>query len=211
MCAVAYGATGDAALSEDVAQDTFVVAWRARHTLRDPSRIRAWLCAIARHLALNTRRSRRHDPLDDDAAIPADVDLHARLERAQRDELVWQAIAAIPERYRVALVLYYREDKSVAEVATALGITQANALQRLSRGRRHVERGIDEPSVRKAIDLRAGAELEWDPKMAIGTRLVVDVPLLAADAERVMMMWVGLVPGPTRARRRYRTARAREA
>lgn len=144
VCAVAYGATGDRALSEDVAQDTFVVAWRGRHTLRDPARMRQWLCAIARHLALNTRRDRRHEPLEDAAAVAGDVDLHARLEQHERDALVWEAIAAIPETYRVALVLYYREDKSIAEVATLLGISQANALQRLSRGRRHLERGVED-------------------------------------------------------------------
>lgn len=87
VCAVAYGATGDRALSEDVAQDTFVVASRGRHALQDPSRVRQWLCAIARHLALNTRRIRAHDPIEDDAAIATDVDLHARLEHAQREVL----------------------------------------------------------------------------------------------------------------------------
>lgn len=142
VCAVAYGATGNRALSEDVAQDTFVVAWRGRHSLRDASRVRAWLCAIARHLALNTHRARQHEEIDDDTA-PAGVDLHAHLEDAQQETLVWQALAGIPERYRVPLVLYYREEKSVAEVAQILGITQANALQRLSRGRRHLERGIE--------------------------------------------------------------------
>jgi RNA polymerase sigma factor (sigma-70 family) len=145
VCAVAFGATGDQAISEDVAQDAFVVAWRARAELRDPSRFRSWICAIARHLALNTRRARRVDPIDDDDALgAADVDVHARLERAQRDALVWEALAAMPERYRVPLVLFYREERSVAEVASQLGISTANALQRLARGRRYLKRGIED-------------------------------------------------------------------
>jgi RNA polymerase sigma factor (sigma-70 family) len=178
VCAVAYGATGDRALSEDVAQDTFVVAWRGRHTLRDPSRVRQWLCAIARHLALNTRRSRTHDPIEDDAALAADVDLHARLEHAQRDALVWQSIAAIPETYRVALVLYYREDKSVAEVAAALGITEANALQRLSRGRRQLERGIED-LVERSL---ASSKPDRARRQAVLAAIGADLTPLSADA-----------------------------
>lgn len=43
MCAVAYGVTGDRSLSEDVAQDTFLAAWRGWRALRDPARLRGWL------------------------------------------------------------------------------------------------------------------------------------------------------------------------
>lgn len=179
VCAVAYGATGDHALSEDVAQDTFVVAWRGRHTLRDPSRVRPWLCAIARHLALNTRRRRQHEPLADDAAVPADVDLHARLEHAQRDALVWQAVAAIPEPYRVALILYYREDKSIAEVASALGITQANALQRLSRGRRQLERGVEDLVERSLASSKPDRARRDAVLAAVATQ---STPIVSADA-----------------------------
>jgi RNA polymerase sigma factor (sigma-70 family) len=145
VCAVAFGATGNQAISEDVAQDAFVVAWRARAELRDPSRFRSWICAIARHLALNTRRVRQVDPIDDDDTLgAAEIDVHARLERAQRDALVWEALAAMPERYRVPLVLFYREERSAAEVANQLGISTANALQRLARGRRYLKQGIED-------------------------------------------------------------------
>jgi RNA polymerase sigma factor (sigma-70 family) len=143
VCAVAYGATGNQVVAEDVAQDAFVAAWRARAELHDPGRFRGWICAIARHLALNTRRTRRFEALDDEQVARDEDDLHARVETAERDALVWLAIAAIPERYRVPLVLFYREDRSVAEVAAQLGITTANALQRLHRGRRYLKQGIE--------------------------------------------------------------------
>jgi hypothetical protein len=51
VCAVAYSACGNLALSEDVAQETFWTAWRTRATLEQPDRLRAWLCGIARNLA----------------------------------------------------------------------------------------------------------------------------------------------------------------
>ncbi len=142
VCAVAFGATGNRMLSEDVAQDAFVIAWRSRHELRDPSRFRNWICAIARHLALNTRRERRHDGFDDEA-VGEEFDPDIRLDQEQRDALVWAALAKVPERYRRPLVLFYREEKSAAEVAAQLGISTANAMQRLTRGRRYLKEGVE--------------------------------------------------------------------
>jgi RNA polymerase sigma factor (sigma-70 family) len=133
VLAAAYGVTGDRALSEDIAQDTFIAAWRGRSSLRDPSKLRAWLCAIARNLA---RKSRRRlaaaEPLAD---LAADDDL-AR-EAVVKDEVrvTWVALRELPAAYREALALYYWEDQSVRQLAESLGINEATAMQRLSRGR----------------------------------------------------------------------------
>src|SRR5215469_8699930 len=56
VCAVAYSACGDLALSEDVAQETFWTAWRQRASLEQPSQLGSWLCGIARNLGKNARR-----------------------------------------------------------------------------------------------------------------------------------------------------------
>src|SRR5438067_1616093 len=56
VCAVAYSACGNLALSEDVAQETFWTAWRQRAALEQPDRLKAWLCGIARNLAKDARR-----------------------------------------------------------------------------------------------------------------------------------------------------------
>ncbi len=49
VSAVAYNGCGDLTQSEDIAQETFWAAWRERAALLDPSRLRAWLCGIARN------------------------------------------------------------------------------------------------------------------------------------------------------------------
>lgn len=133
VCAAAYGVTSDRALSEDIAQETFLAAWRGRSTLRDPSRLREWLRGIARNLAHKARRRmRRLEPLGDDLA----GDAPARDDDARGEaRLVWAAMRELPEIYREALVLYYWEEQSARRVAMSLGITEATAMQRLSRGR----------------------------------------------------------------------------
>jgi zinc protease len=59
--ASAYAATGDRALSEEIAQEAFLIAWRKLPRLAAPPAMPAWVCGIARHLARNARRRRRRE------------------------------------------------------------------------------------------------------------------------------------------------------
>src|ERR1700704_4281549 len=71
ICSLAYSATGSLSQSEDLAQDTFVTAWKQLRNLREPEKLRAWLCGIARNLINNPLRkqgrepSHRAEPLED--------------------------------------------------------------------------------------------------------------------------------------------------
>ena len=146
VCAVSYSSTGDQVLSEDVAQDTFIAAWRQLDRLRNSARLRPWLCGIARNLARTARKRRRREPPVDDAdkqiapgASPFDAAARGDVERIVRD-----ALARIPDAYREVLVLYYREDQSIREVADALGVSETTVMQRLSRGRRYLADSVTE-------------------------------------------------------------------
>jgi DNA-directed RNA polymerase specialized sigma24 family protein len=56
VASVAYNATGSIAQSEDLAQETFLVAWQHLKRLEQPGKLRAWLCGIARRTAANALR-----------------------------------------------------------------------------------------------------------------------------------------------------------
>ena len=56
ICSLAYSVCGDLARSEDLAQETFVAAWRNLADLRDASKLRAWLCGIVRNRTANALR-----------------------------------------------------------------------------------------------------------------------------------------------------------
>ena len=67
ICSLAYSATGNVSRSEDMAQETFIAAWKQLRALREPAKLRAWLCGIARHriqksLLNATDASRRTTP-----------------------------------------------------------------------------------------------------------------------------------------------------
>src|SRR3954465_10339648 len=96
VCAVAYGVTGDRALSEDIAQDTFLAAWRGAQALRDPSRLRGWLHGIARNLARKARRRRRPVALGDGGEIAAPGDPAGEAMARDEERVAWAALRALP-------------------------------------------------------------------------------------------------------------------
>lgn len=144
--AIAYAVLLDDGLAEDVAQETFIVAWTRRAQLRDPSSLGGWLVAIARNRGRDLLRARRREVLvDEPAEIAADASSpQLRLERDALRESCRTVLARVPERYREVLVLYYSQERPVSAIATTLGISEAAAMQRLSRGRRFMERHGDE-------------------------------------------------------------------
>jgi len=62
ICSLAYSATGSLGRSEDLAQDTFLAAWRQLPHLREPHKLRPWLCRIARNLTCDAAGKDGREP-----------------------------------------------------------------------------------------------------------------------------------------------------
>jgi RNA polymerase sigma factor (sigma-70 family) len=149
ICSLTYSATGSLRESEDVAQETFLTAWRRLKELRETEKLRPWLCGIARHLISNTLRRQEREPtygaesLDDvhsvrtSEASPSEAAIN-REEAA----LLWRSLERIPELYREPLILFYREHHSTERVAAALNLSEETARQRLSRGRKLLQEEV---------------------------------------------------------------------
>lgn len=163
VVAVAFSQCGDFAASQDIAQETFLAAWSSREQLREPEKLLGWLCSIARRLAAGTCRSRaqRHalamneatDPFD-----PVEQPIDTIISR-EEEELVWNAIAELPESYREPLVLFYQEARSVQQIAQSLDISNDTAKQRLSRGREMLRSSLAETVEGILVRARPGKAL----------------------------------------------------
>jgi RNA polymerase sigma factor (sigma-70 family) len=140
VCSVAYNRCGDLAWSEDLAQEAFLLAWQKLGQLREVASFKAWLCTIVRNLAgreAKRRGTTTEIELDVVSEFPSDaVSPVERAASAEEETLVWQALSDVPENYREPLILFYREDQSVARVAEALDLSEDAVKQRLSRGRK---------------------------------------------------------------------------
>ncbi len=141
VCSITYGATGSLTWSEDLAQETFVAAWKQLSELREPAKLRSWLCSIARNLLGKELRHREPvrsaEPLDAIPESPAPEPLPSTEAISREEEaILWGALGQIPETYREPMILFYREQQSIERVASELELSEDAVKQRLSRGRK---------------------------------------------------------------------------
>ena len=138
VSAVAYCVTGNFTHSQDIAQETFLIAWRTRDQLVQPEQLGAWLCGIARNLSKQQIQSNRRShatPMNIDQVTDSSSNPLLKSITAEEQVLVQEALEAMPETYREAMILFYRQGESIADVADCLGLSPEAVRQRLSRGR----------------------------------------------------------------------------
>jgi RNA polymerase sigma-70 factor (ECF subfamily) len=126
LFAVAYAILQDAAEAEDVVQETFLRAWRARWRLRDPAKLPAWLGAMARNRACDFLRRRRTVPLEaetPETATEPGANPDAQLMGADLRQRVQTALAGLPEAHRIAVTLRYLDGLDHRTIETTMGLS----------------------------------------------------------------------------------------
>ena len=120
---------------EDAAQEAFVQAYRHLGSFRGQASVRTWLIRIVANVCRSRRRSfwRRRVELTEEPAGPGDpsLDSHTLLEAALSAHHVGEAVHRLPERLRLPLVLYFYEELSGTEIATALGWNESTVWTRI--------------------------------------------------------------------------------
>ena len=127
LLSVSYGVLRSWDLAADAAQSALLKGWRYRHSVKDPTGFKAWLVKIAVNESKNMLRRGFAIELDENTADePTDREL--RLD-------VRQAVYALPEKYRLPVILFYFEDMAVADIARALDLPEGTVISHLHRGR----------------------------------------------------------------------------
>ncbi|WP_049721221.1 RNA polymerase sigma factor [Gilvimarinus polysaccharolyticus] len=146
LCSLAYAAVGDIKHSEDIAQEAFVEAWRKLDTLREPEKLKSWLCGILRFKVSRYRRTAASQPTEQAGEIIEQTAEQTSIDDAaiqeQQQALLWQTLEKLPDTYREPLILFYREQRSVEHVACELELSEDAVKQRLSRGRKVLQQAM---------------------------------------------------------------------
>lgn len=149
VCSLAYSATGSLGQSEDLAQETFITAWRRLSHLRERDKLRAWLCGIARNRINSFLRREGREPnhraesIEDISESHAPEPLPIEYTISQEEAtILWRSLERIPEVYREPLILFYREHQSIETVAAELALSVDAVKQRLSRGRKLLQEQV---------------------------------------------------------------------
>jgi RNA polymerase sigma-70 factor (ECF subfamily) len=139
---VAYSVLRHREDAEDVAQDAFARAYRSFHALRDREKFRAWLVRMTWRLALDHRRAAKRRLVRDDAAaapLSGGDTQEATLLDAEQSARLWKAIDALPDKYRVVVVLAAIEEQGLAEVGALLDIPEGTVKSRLFQARKMLQ------------------------------------------------------------------------
>jgi RNA polymerase sigma-70 factor (ECF subfamily) len=136
--------------AEDAAQEVFLRAHRSLASYDATRPFEGWILTIASNYCIDVVRRRRKEAQlfgnESDERIAAeadDTDVLGELLAQERAAELKTAIASLPERYRLPLVLAYYRDASYDEVAAALGITRTHAGALICRAKQALRRALN--------------------------------------------------------------------
>lgn len=144
----------DAAEAQDVAQETFLKAYRALPSFRGDSAFYTWLYRIAINTAKNALVSDRRRPVDFDLDLqdPEQYERHARLKDVETPEgvllteeirkVVERAMQQLPDDLRTAIVLREIEGLSYEEIAQAMDCPVGTVRSRIFRAREAIDKRL---------------------------------------------------------------------
>ena len=142
--AIARRMLRDDAEAEDIAQEAFLRLWRNAATIEiGPGGVRPWLRRVVSNLCIDRIRSARNTSVVAEVpeiAEPASQD--RTLEERDLSHRVDRALQALPERQRLALVLFHYEGMTQVEVGEVLGVTDEAVESLLARARRALKAGL---------------------------------------------------------------------
>ncbi|HVM09744.1 MAG TPA: sigma-70 family RNA polymerase sigma factor [Acidimicrobiales bacterium] len=152
--------TRNAADAEDLVQETYLKAYRSWHSFKQGTNLKAWLYRILTNTFINSYRSKKRRPEESELDEVEDLYLYRRLgglEAAQSgrsaedevmdlftDEDVKAAMEALPESFRLAVLLADVEGFSYKEIAEILDVPIGTVMSRLHRGRKALQKALFE-------------------------------------------------------------------
>jgi len=153
VCAMVYALTADWHMSQDIAQDAFLIALRRVSSIRDPGSFPTWLFRIAHRHAINCMRERdRRSRVLHEAAVNRHSAREIRegcavfdpgqVERGEHRDAVREALRALKADWAAAISLRYYEGLTCREIGEVLGIDVRNVRVRLHRGRKALRKRL---------------------------------------------------------------------
>ena len=139
------------AAAEDLISEVFLDVWRQAGKFEGRAAVSTWMLSIARFKALSALRRRTEDQLDEETAGAIEDeadDPEAALAKKDKGAALRQCLSKLSAEHREIVDLVYYHEKSVAEVASIVGIPEATVKTRMFYARKKLseflkEQGID--------------------------------------------------------------------
>ncbi len=143
--------TQDASAAEDIANEVFFQVWRGADRFQSKSTVSTWLLAIARNKAIAMLRRRKHEELDDEAAIAdPSSDPEGALDKKNHSALLQRSLTVLSPVHRQVIDLVYYHEKSIAEVAEIVDAPQNTVKTRMFHARKQLARLLADEGIQTA-------------------------------------------------------------
>ncbi|MDA8196815.1 MAG: sigma-70 family RNA polymerase sigma factor [Actinomycetota bacterium] len=150
--------TRNSAEAEDLVQETYLKAYRGYGSFQEGTNLKAWLYRILTNTFINSYRAKKRRPDESDLDEVEDLYLYRRLGGLEAvaagrsaeeevldsftDEDVKAAIEALPEQFRLAVLLSDVEGFSYKEIAEIMDVPIGTVMSRLHRGRKALQKEL---------------------------------------------------------------------
>jgi RNA polymerase sigma-70 factor (ECF subfamily) len=159
--------------AEDLVQETYLKAYRAFGGFQEGTNLKAWLYKILTNTFINSYRAKKRRPEESDLDDVEDLYLYRRLGgleaatagRSAEDEVldhftdddVKAALEALPEQFRMAVLLADVEGFAYKEIAEILDVPIGTVMSRLHRGRKALQKALLEFGIERGLATREPA------------------------------------------------------
>lgn len=152
--------TRNSAEAEDLVQETYLKAYRGYGSFQEGTNLKAWLYRILTNTFINSYRAKKRRPDESDLEEVEDLYLYRRLGGLEAaaagrsaeeevldsftDDEVKNAVEALPEQFRIAVMLSDVEGFSYKEIAEIMDVPIGTVMSRLHRGRKALQKSLYE-------------------------------------------------------------------
>lgn len=189
---------GDPAIAEDVVQETYLQAFRNRHTLEKRDGLMPWLVTVAKRRSLNEiRRQKYSTPVDEVPERRSDPEWDPAHTVAIGDELdrVAVILGSLTDRERELLTRQVYDGASLAELAAEEDTTPASVRSVLSRARSKIKAAVRESAAHILAPIAVAADWVRDHASGIHHRFNQTAPVLPAGQEKLTEILVAAGAG----------------
>lgn len=140
----------DANDADDLAQETFIRAYRQQSSLRDPVALQSWLYRIATHVCIDRLRQRARTTVRQAASPVEDLPIVDRVhpspfvivQQAEMDECVDRFVATLSDPQKAVLLLHDADGRTDQEIAELLALPLTTVKMRLHRARQKLGKAL---------------------------------------------------------------------
>ncbi|MBK8206513.1 MAG: sigma-70 family RNA polymerase sigma factor [Planctomycetes bacterium] len=114
----------DTGVAQDLAQETFLIAYENLDRLKDHARLKSWIMGIAGNLVRDHYKRRKMAGMPEGFEVElTGLDPLQTVEQQERHEYLYKALMQLSERYRAVLIKRYLEGREYDEIAEDLGLS----------------------------------------------------------------------------------------